>query len=240
MVAWYVDEGLLVLGNQWKKEHPGAVVYYIGDASHIAKGDASQHNPEPDGPLPGQDRGEVDAGDFMIGHGVTKADLRELADGLVESRDDRIYYVIFDGKICSSREIGGVPAWTWRKYNGDDQHTDHVHLSVNDKWDHKTSSWKLEDEPVRTPTWKTFDAEMPELKYGDDDDMWGGYRRITRAQACLNLIEKTEEPLTVDGNYGAKTAVKLAKVMAKQDTRSSSNGKVMGEPEWRALFGLGG
>lgn len=237
-VKWYVDEGLNKLIVQWKREHPTAVVYTIGDASHASR--TSEHNPEPDGPLPGQDYGEVDAGDFMVGHGVDDMMLDDLAKDLVDSRDDRIYYVIWDGRICSSRQIGGVPAWTWRDYNGSDPHTDHVHVSVNDKYDKNSSDWKLEDEPVRTPTWKTFDTQMPELKYGDDDDMWGGYRRITRAQACLNLIEKTTPPLDIDGNYGAKTAVKLAKVMAKQSERSSPNGKIMGEPEWRTLFGLGG
>src|SRR3954467_11844604 len=119
MVAWYVDEGLKVLGDQWKKKHPGAVVYYIGDASHLSR--TSEHNPEPSGPLPGQDEGEVDAGDFMIGHGVDDMMLDDLRNDLVDSRDDRLLYVIWDGWITSSRKVGDTPAWTKRKYNGSDQ-----------------------------------------------------------------------------------------------------------------------
>lgn len=239
MVAWYVDEGLAKLIVQWKKEHPGSVVYTIGDASHLSR--TSEHNPEPDGPLPGQDEGEVDAADFMIGHGVTEADLRGLADAIVGNRDPRVYYVIWKGRICSSHVVGGVPPWTWRKYSGSDHHDDHVHLSVDDEFDRNTSDWDLEDEmAARTLTWREFEVSMPEHRIGDEDGMWDGYNRITRAQAVLNTLDHTLPAIDPDGVYGAKTAQKLARVMANQAKKSSTDGKKLYEPEWRVLFGLGG
>jgi hypothetical protein len=236
-VNWYVDEGVLTLGNEWKKAHPGAVVYYVGDVDHSHT--ESDHNPEVDGSLPGADLGEVDAADFMINTGgVTHEDLQGLADGLIRSRDPRIAYVIWNRRICSSRKIGSVPAWTWRAYTGKSAHTDHVHLSVNDDFDRNTSHWKWEDEVARTLTWSKSTLSMPVHKYGDEDAQFEGYNRIARAQAAANWLEKAN-PLDEDGVYGAKTAAKVSRIMSKVEKKSSTNGRVLDLPEWRVLFGLG-
>jgi hypothetical protein len=54
----------------------------------------------------------------LDGHAFTEA--------LRQSRDRRIAYVIFDGRIFSST----VRPWEWRPYSGSDQHRDHWHVSV--------------------------------------------------------------------------------------------------------------
>lgn len=232
-VKWYVDEGLAVLIAQWKAKFPDAVVYTIGDASHASR--TSEHNPEPAGSEPGADYGEVDAADFMIGHGVTAADLQELRDQLVAARDSRLLYVIWDRKITSSV----VAPWVERGYAGTDPHTDHVHASVNDKYDANRNAWTLEDEVARTLTWQSFGAKMPIHVKGDEDAAFEGYNRIKRAQLMLNWLDKSLPALDADGVYGARTAQKLAKVMASVKGKTTSNGSKLAEPEYRVLFGIG-
>lgn len=143
-VRWYIDEGLTVLKRAWLTLFPNAVVYSVGDASHLEEGNKSQHNPEAAGSLPGQDAGEVDALDFMIGYGVGATDLQKLFDDLREGRDPRIFYIIHNRKIVSSV----TQPWVVRPYTGSDPHTDHVHLSVNDKFDNNQSEWKMGDDDV--------------------------------------------------------------------------------------------
>ena len=205
---WYVDEGLATLITEWKRVHPEAVVYTIGDASHAARD--SEHNPEKAGPLPGQDAGEVDAADFMGGHGVTDRDLDELFAGLVRNRDKRLLYVIHDRVIVSSV----VQPWVRRPYKGTDPHTDHVHLSVNDLFDNNRSDWHWEALVARTLTMTTITSKLPEhLQVGDDDDLWTGYNHIARAQALANWMDNSTPDVDTDGVYGPKSAAKFGKAL---------------------------
>lgn len=95
---------------------------WIGDAAHASR--ESDHNPW------------IIDGDTRV---VSALDLtndmdhcrgRDLVDALVASRDPRIKYLIFEGKIVKSYERRGVPAWTWAAYTGANRHDKHFHLSV--------------------------------------------------------------------------------------------------------------
>jgi hypothetical protein len=59
---------------------------------------------------------------------VNGVDCDKLDDVLWASRDPRIKYVIWCGRIMSG-DAGPQP-WTWRKYDGTNPHTKHLHLSV--------------------------------------------------------------------------------------------------------------
>jgi hypothetical protein len=51
----------------------------------------------------------------------------DLADQIrlcARAGDKRISYVIFNGKICSSKK-----AWAWRPYDGVNKHNHHCHVS---------------------------------------------------------------------------------------------------------------
>lgn len=50
-------------------------------------------------------------------------------EALRVSRDSRIGYVIFNGRIFSGHAVDGTPAFIWRTYTGSDQHRDHWHVS---------------------------------------------------------------------------------------------------------------
>lgn len=220
MVNWYTDEGLDALIMEWKRIHPKAVVYKIADKFHSQNPDVSQHAPDRGGSKPGDDKGEVDAGDFMPGNGVTDQDLDELAEGLRLSKDKRLMYVIRRKRIFSSVPIGRIPTFEWRTYNG--EYHGHVHVSMNDSFDNDRSDWKWEK--MAGKNWKMVeveDAKLPEkLSYGDDDDAFEGYNHVMRMQALLNLQNNKGLPrLDTDGVYGANT-VKMVKAIYGGDGKT--------------------
>lgn len=53
-------------------------------------------------------------------------DAQRIVDALVELRDPRIKYIIWNRRIINSR----VAPWVWRSYSGDNPHDKHFHLSV--------------------------------------------------------------------------------------------------------------
>ena len=98
---------------------------WIGDTSHKAR--PSDHNPNPKGIVRAID---IDR-DLS---GKAKPDLMPyLADQTrvcAKRGDKRISYIIFAGKIASSR-LG----WRWRKYSGINPHNTHLHVSFTSKGD---------------------------------------------------------------------------------------------------------
>ena len=97
---------------------------WIGDVRHSAR--TSDHNPDAKGIVRAID---VDR-DLA---GKKKPDLMpDLADQirLCAKSDKRISYIIFNGKIASSRM-----GWRWRKYSGINPHTKHCHISFTSKGD---------------------------------------------------------------------------------------------------------
>lgn len=232
MVNWYTDEGLDTLIMEWKREHRNAVVYKIADKFHSQNPDVSQHAPDKGGSKPGDDKGEVDAGDFMLGNGVTVKDLDELAEGLRQSKDKRIMYVIWGKRIFSSVTIGRISPFVWRTYNG--KRHDHVHVSMNDNFANDRSDWKWEKMAGKNWTMGLIsDAKLPEkLSYGDDDDAFDGYNHVMRMQALLNLQNNKGLPrLDTDGVYGANT-VQMVKAIYGGD------GRTVTLPTLRKLHGI--
>lgn len=208
---WFVDEGLAELEGEWKRAHPGAVVYTIGDEKHSTNPRDSQHAPD-DGKSggPGDTPGEVDALDFMAGHGVSAADLDELWDGLVRSRDPRILYVIHNRHIVSSV----VEPWKVRPYTGKDPHTDHVHLSANDRYRDNESDWQWEARVERAKKYVSVATSLPEsLVKGDEDAAFSGWNHVARAQALANWLDSTLADVDTDGVYGPKSAAKFGRAL---------------------------
>lgn len=177
-----------------KRKFPGVVVYGIGNEAH--QGEVSGHN-EDDTPGVRAELQDADtkrehrAIDIMIGPAFSKAD----ADALVASilRDpaarSRLYYIIWYGWIWS-RSSG----WVAKNYNGSDQHTNHVHLS----------GWAADDD--NAAGWPAVGGvDMTEMfpRYGEEHD--------GVAYVQFQLENLGYDVGTVDGGYGDKTAVALAK-----------------------------
>ena len=97
---------------------------WVGDVRHSAR--TSDHNPDSKGIVRAIDIDRDLAG-------KKKPDLMpDLADQirLCAKSDKRISYVIFQGKIASSRM-----GWRWRKYSGINPHNTHCHVSFTKKGD---------------------------------------------------------------------------------------------------------
>lgn len=226
MVSWYVDEGLQALDREWKKAHPGAVVYHVGDLSHSKDPDVSQHAPDTGGSKPGDDKGEVDASDFMPGNGVTDKDLDDLAEQLRQSRDKRLFYVIRRDRIFSST----VQPWVWRPYGG--AYHGHTHVSVNDNYDNDQSDWKWEKLVARQiPYADVTGAKLPLLQLGDDDGAQDGWNHVGRMQTLANWQDKTVPDIDPDGVYGPATAKKIKAIFG-------GDGRKLSLEQMRKLYGI--
>lgn len=122
--SWKVADSLGQLRHQLNELAPGrskASDGSIGDAAHASR--SSDHNPW--WTLAGQ--AYVTARDFT--HDPRGGlDCHRLADALVQGRDPRVKYMIWDRRILAG-DVGPSP-WTWRTYSGANPHTSHLHLSV--------------------------------------------------------------------------------------------------------------
>jgi hypothetical protein len=213
MVAWYVDKGLAVQIAQVKKQHPGIVVGTIGDAAHQTH--PSDHNPEADG--------SVDAADYMIGPHFTKVDAGYLFHSLWINKDPRLAYIIYDRMIVSST----IQPWQVRNYTGSDPHTEHVHVSVNDKHENDPTPWNIgglmyEYKPV--PAGYGF----PILEYGNNDKLHDGYNGVSRLQALLGYLAG---PVEIDGIYGPQTRDAVKQIFG-------GNGTIVQGNMWITLAGM--
>jgi hypothetical protein len=107
---------------------------WIGDTRHSAR--PSDHNPD-------AKTGVVRAIDVDRDvSGSAKPDLMpDIADQIrlaAKAGDKRISYVIFEGRIASSRM-----GWRWRKYSGSNPHNKHCHISFTTKGDTDSSFFNI-------------------------------------------------------------------------------------------------
>jgi hypothetical protein len=100
---------------------------WIGDLRHSAR--PSDHNPDP---TSGMVVRAIDIDRDV--HKTGKPDLMpDIADQLrlaAKAGEKRIAYIIFEGRIASSRM-----GWRWRKYSGSNPHNKHCHVSFSKQGD---------------------------------------------------------------------------------------------------------
>ena len=107
---------------------------WIGDLRHSSR--KSDHNPDGQGWVRA-----VDIDRDLNGKGRKPDLMPDLVDQIrlaAKSGDKRVSYIIFDGKIASSRA-----AWRWRTYNGINQHTHHAHISFSSKGDEDSTFFNI-------------------------------------------------------------------------------------------------
>lgn len=124
---WRVAKSLAKLRVQVNQKAPGrskASDGAIGDPAHRSR--ASDHNPH----IRHDGVGVVSAVDITHDpqHGC---DAAAIATSLLESRDPRVKYIIWNRRIAASYAVDGHAAWTWRPYSGRNPHSHHVHISVS-------------------------------------------------------------------------------------------------------------
>lgn len=98
----------------------------IGDLAH--QGRVSDHNPNAADVVTAFD------GTHDLANG---ADMGKVSEALRKSKDPRIKYIVFNGRMFSSY----APSWLWRPYTGD-PHTSHMHISVEHDYDN-TKPWSF-------------------------------------------------------------------------------------------------
>lgn len=129
MAAWRLARGLVRLRAEINHEYPGRSIISdgsIGDASHSSR--LSDHNPDKRGVVYAIDVTQDDPFDTP----TPNDDVAEaLAEWLRRSKDKRIKYVIWRGRMFSSYSTRTRKAWEWGDYNGPNGHFHHVHISLN-------------------------------------------------------------------------------------------------------------
>lgn len=102
---------------------------WIGDAAHSNR--KSDHNPDPSNGIVRA----IDVDKDLDSRPSTGAYLADQIRLSAKAGDKRISYVIFAGKIASSKR-----AWRWRTYDGVNKHDHHIHISFTQEGD-QNGSW---------------------------------------------------------------------------------------------------
>jgi hypothetical protein len=102
---------------------------WIGDRAHSNR--KSDHNPDPSNGIVRA----IDVDKDFDSRPSTGAYLADQIRLCAKAGDKRISYVIFAGKIASSKR-----AWRWRTYNGVNKHDHHIHISFTKEGD-QNGNW---------------------------------------------------------------------------------------------------
>lgn len=195
-MTWILAKSLETLRDQVNAAYPKrskASDGTIGDAAHSSR--ASDHNPNKAGVVTALD----------ITHDPANGlDIANLAKALIASKDSRIKYLIFNGKIVSGSGQK-QPAWQERNYTGANKHTKHLHVSVKGsaaEYD-STRAWDL-DAVAGAPV---INKQAAILKKGSKGPF------VTELQQNLNTLGFG--PLVDDGDFGAKTEAAVKAFQAK-------------------------
>jgi hypothetical protein len=117
---------------------------WIADTAHAP---SSDHQPDSRGIVHALDLDEdLDGTDVNNG-----AELMFLAEHIRMSRDRRVKYVIYEGRIFAGNE--GPQPWVWRPYSGASPHDKHMHTSVlsTQVGENDTSPWFPQDVVINPP-----------------------------------------------------------------------------------------
>jgi hypothetical protein len=184
---WELNPCLPPLITELRRNYPGIDIGTIADAHHTPPSDH----------IPNKSH-RVNAIDPMISVHFPRAAADQTVTELI--KDHRVKYLIWQRQIWK-------PATGWKPYLLSDAHTGHFHLSVVDSAYRQTQQWIIER---RTVVFTNVSGYLPTLLIGDSGPI-RGIHYVSRAQTLLNYL--LPEEVTVDDNYGPKTADAVAKVM---------------------------
>lgn len=183
--GWVLAPALDTLLAQIDEAHPGRSTLSDGskgDTAHAAR--VSDHNPR---------TGYVRALDI-----TREAWTDQLVAALIESRDPRIKYLIYRGKVTRSYAKPGIPAWTPAAYTGTNPHDKHFHLSVTDAGTTDRSAWRItfeEDDLTETEKKRLFDL-LTELKTDVDAikaQVWGYSATSKPVHSLRKLVNDADD-----------------------------------------------
>lgn len=220
-MSWRLAKSLIQLRKEIDAAFPGRDKRSdgsIGDAAHRTR--RSDHNPNSAGVVTAIDVDEhtdrTERSDAVGG----------LAEALRLSRDPRIKYVIYEGRMFSSYWSRGIPPWTWRSGSG---HWQHVHVSVSTdprKYD-DASPWNLGGSFAYKGTAPvTEEDEMGALSKAKESE-GPAVRRMQKA--LLNWKSDILPQYGADGDFGQETenAVKAYQRAAGLDVTGVADGATL-------------
>lgn len=224
-----VAKSLLTLRAQLDQTYPErstASDGFIGDKAHQQR--QSDHNPWViDTRL---HIGVVTAGDFTHDphHGL---DCNNLVAGIVQSRDHRVKYIIWNGRMWRSydKKIGTtvIRAWAPAEYTGESRHDKHAHVSVNpDPADYdETGPWRIL--PVAP-------HPAPAGHYGTYQHNVRPGRRVLQLWSAGDDVAYVQRWLGIpdDGYFGPQTE---KRVQWYQGMRHLKVDGIVGPATWRDL-----
>jgi hypothetical protein len=192
-------KNMQALTNDVRARHYGVVVYGVGDDKHKTR--ISDHNEDD---TSGSKAAQSDADnvpehraiDIMLGKSFTKTQANKLVADLLASSKARLFYIIFNGSIWSRSNN-----WVKKPYDGDDQHTDHVHVSGLAADDENAASWLTgTTTPTPAPTTDWMDTlvkdRLPLLKLGSTGWQVGLWQQI---------LQHHNFAIRVDDDFGKAT-----------------------------------
>lgn len=187
-------KSLQVLESEIQSRYPGTTTWEEGDKAH--KNTWSDHNENAAGVYCGKD---------VLGDGGL--DLQEFVDYLRANPHPNLRYIIFNHKIYH-RSTGFDP----EDYHGKSGHETHVHLSVGNGPDGRSTSGYDDTSPWGVGEHgNNMGDDMIGLKQGDKGE---------QVKALQGLLTRSGfSPGEHDGDYGSKTA---AAVLAMRKSQGSS------------------
>lgn len=206
--TWREAKSLQVLEAEIQEYYPGTTTWEIGDASH--QEGWSDHNPN--------DANAVCAKDVKSDGGLN---LQAFTNHLIANPHPNLRYVIFNRKIYQRKN-----GFAEQDYNGVNAHKTHVHVSVGNGPDGRstsgydgTASWEIgalkgkpskpskPTEPSKPSTRTTnLEGNMPKLKRGSKG------RAVKMLQALLGVWGFK---VFVDGIFGKQTEDAVRSFQAK-------------------------
>jgi hypothetical protein len=223
--SWRVAKSLAVLTDEIEAKYPGTTVWNIGDQAH--QSGYSDHNPN--------GAGVVCASDVKPDGGL---DLQKFVNHLIANPHPNLRYVIFNRKIYQRKN--GFEA---QAYSGKSPHTEHVHVSVGNGPDQRStegydneSPWGIADlgkpkpskpQAPSKPSTNTSNlgGKMPTLKRGSKG------MDVRRLQG---LLTANGYKTSIDGVFGSQTE---KRVKAFQDKHAKPSDGIVGKLTWSALLG---
>lgn len=225
--------------------------WYKGDAAHQTR--PSGHNPDDttgskaeytdSDSIP-----EIRAGDYRLPLNSPDFTAEQLVQYLVEEcragRITWISYIIFNKRIWHHSD-----GFKTRTYTGSNPHDKHFHISTRADSASESNTkavglvaWvaRLKGNGKGSPKMIEIDSKLPELRRGMADGKGDlatlKTSNIKRAQAVLVWLGGYSGK--IDGDYGPVMAAAVKKMMADDPKRSSTNGAVIGRPEFARMYGL--
>ncbi|TXH40610.1 MAG: peptidoglycan-binding protein [Desulfurellales bacterium] len=225
-MSWRVAKSLEKLLGQLNALFPNRAKVSdgaVGNAEHASR--KSDHNPWF---KDSKGTGIVSARDFTFDNNPADGvgiDCHWLAKVLFESRDPRIKYIIWNGRITKKDKSG------WKPYNGPNPHKHHLHLSVvsDPALYDDMSPWNLDlSATVETPV-AAAGIPATELKHGSKGE---AVANLQRALSAHGLLKSSD----IDGDFGNKTEMAVKEYQANYGLRPDG---IAGRNTLRSL-GLGG